>query len=414
MSKWRSSAHTDGSQRPERDTDLDLYSDTMIHIPTPGDHYSPATGSAIMTIIYELARVHQADGGRTQVIVSRGTRHDYPVGQCIEVDATVPPRKWQKTIDIAAGRAGLSRRYSSAVYRPHVEAIPGDFEGPVFIHNNPAPLPMFRERLPKATLCLWAHNELFGTYRDGELQRVLEACDVFIGCSDFICRGVRQRCPNATTPIVTVHSGVDTHRFTPAVDRPPRDEPVVLFVGRMQPQKGPDLLIRAAIQMLEAGLNFRLRLVGSQGFDAGDPLSPFEQKLRDLARPLGDRVEFLPFTDRHRLPEVYRDADILCVPSNWDEPLGLVVLEGMASGLPTVASRRGGIPEIGGEAVRYFDTTDVAILADAVSIMVRDSQQRTNAGRAARSRAESLDWNACYRRLLQTLTNSRGEAFTAA
>ena len=53
----------------------------FIHLPTPGDHYSPATGSAIMTIIHEMARHHAARGGDTTVIVGDGTRHDYTEGR---------------------------------------------------------------------------------------------------------------------------------------------------------------------------------------------------------------------------------------------------------------------------------------------------------------------------------------------
>ena len=52
-----------------------------IHIPTPGDHYSPATGSALMTIIHHVAVCYAAQGGETMLIVNRGTRHDYQPGQ---------------------------------------------------------------------------------------------------------------------------------------------------------------------------------------------------------------------------------------------------------------------------------------------------------------------------------------------
>ncbi len=97
---------------------------THIHIPTPGDHYSPATGSAIMTIIYELARVHASRGGRTMIVVSRGTRHDYPVGECVEVAPTAPPAKWKKAVDVAAGRLGLIRPFGASAYGPANEAIP--------------------------------------------------------------------------------------------------------------------------------------------------------------------------------------------------------------------------------------------------------------------------------------------------
>src|SRR5207244_7648746 len=128
-----------------------------IHIPTPGDHYSAATGSAIMTIIFECARHHAARGGETQIVVGQGTRHDYPIGRCTEVNFSLanPPR-WQKLADVALGRAALPRRFGQSRYSPALEAIPADFPGPVLVHNNPVAMRMLRTHLPKAQLCLWA------------------------------------------------------------------------------------------------------------------------------------------------------------------------------------------------------------------------------------------------------------------
>lgn len=63
----------------------------ILHVPTPGEHYSPATGSRPMSIIYELAREHERRGGATSVVVAIGTRHDYPVGHVVGVPFCTAP-----------------------------------------------------------------------------------------------------------------------------------------------------------------------------------------------------------------------------------------------------------------------------------------------------------------------------------
>src|SRR5690349_21441465 len=113
------------------------FSQTFIHIPTPGDHYSPATGSAIPTIIYEISRWHDRAGGTTHILVGKGTRHDYPIGECVEVDFTAPPGKPQKAMDAILGKLGVGRPFGAAAYRPASKAIPQHFDGPIFLHNSP-------------------------------------------------------------------------------------------------------------------------------------------------------------------------------------------------------------------------------------------------------------------------------------
>src|SRR4051794_10115216 len=114
-----------------------------MHVPTPGDHYSPATGSAVMTIIHELARNH-LPSGETRIIVGHNTRHDYPTGTCVEVTypSPLPPR--HKLADALAGKIGLSRPFVGRLYRPACGAVPDGFDGPLFVHNAPGALPHFR------------------------------------------------------------------------------------------------------------------------------------------------------------------------------------------------------------------------------------------------------------------------------
>src|SRR5919198_3040189 len=216
-----------------------------IHVPTPGDHYSPATGSAIMTIIYELSREHQAAGGRTRIVVGRGTRHDYAVGECVEVDFHGLPTKREKLLDAALGALGFTRPFVTATYEPASEAIEVEFEGFVLLHNNPAPLRAFKEWRPRARFGLYANNALFRTYGRREVRRTLDNADFVICVSNFLAEDVARRLGRGLEKIQVVHNGVDVQRFRPVALRTELEELIVLFVGRVIPEKGADLLLRA-------------------------------------------------------------------------------------------------------------------------------------------------------------------------
>jgi glycosyltransferase involved in cell wall biosynthesis len=381
-----------------------------VHIPTPGDHYSPATGSALMTIIYELAREHERHGGRTRIVVGRGTRHDYPVGVPVEVDFPPLLSQRRKGADAVLGRLGLPRRFGPALYKPALRAVERDFDGALFVHNNPAPIPMLRRHSPGARLCLYLNNVVFRAYAPLEIRRILDAVDVAVCVSDFIANDLASRSGGSRDKLAVVHNGVDIARFASVAGDSPAGEPVVLFLGRVVPEKGPDLLLRAACELAGRTRPFRIRIVGSSGFSASDPLSDYERELRRIAEPLGGRVEFRPFTDRAGILAEYAQASIFCVPSNWDDPCPLTLLEGLACGLPTVASTRGGIPEAAGDAALYFHPPDVDELAERLGQLLDNEQARGAWGARARARAEALSWSNQYLALRAALGGAGGSA----
>lgn len=370
--------------------------DHFLQIPTPGDHYSFTTGSAIMTLIYELARKHAAAGGQSTIVVGSGTRHDYPVGECIEVGFKGLPSGWRKAVDIALGRAGLPRIMSNAAYAPAREAIDPEFEGHIFLQNAPGPIGMIKSHAPKARVYLHAHNTLFKTYSDREVADTVAAADLIICNCEFLANEIAPRLHGRNSSKIRIfHNGVDTERFTPMPEM--RDPEVVniLFVARMVPEKGADLLIKAA-NKLTTKRKYKITIVGNQGFSATDPLSPYEIELRKLAAPLGDKIAFMPFIDRHQILPVYQAADIFCAPSNWNEPCTLTIPEAMSCGTPTIASRKGGIPEIAGDAVLYFDPPNTDQLAEQLTYLIDDDKARHDWGLSSRARAESLDWAIRY------------------
>jgi glycosyltransferase involved in cell wall biosynthesis len=371
-----------------------------VHIPTPGDHYSPSTGSATMTVIYELSREHRAAGGETRIVVGRGTRHDYPVSDCVEVDFHGLPTKRQKLTDAVLGRLGRTRRFVAAAYEPAVEAIESDFDGPVLVHNSPGALRVFKERRPGARSGLYVHNTLFRTFGPHELQRTIAGTDFVVCVSNFLAEDLLLRLGRPYEKLSVVPNGVDLARFRAVSPREDREEPVVLFVGRVIPQKGPDILIRAAQKLFGAKRRFRVRIVGSSGFSAADPLSSYERHLRKLAEPIREAVDFQPFVDREKIIGEYGRSSIFCAPSNCDEGHSLTVPEALACGLPTIAARRGGIPEAGGDAVLYFRPPSIDELADQLAYLIDEPSARAEWGRRARERAEvALGWDKQYEKL---------------
>ncbi len=270
------------------------------------------------------------------------------------------------------------------------------------VHNAAGPLRLFARCRPSARVCLYAHNSLFRTFGRREAARTVAAAHRVICDSHFLADELRARLRRPADNIAVVHNGVDTERFAP-VPAPDDGPPVVLFVGRVIPEKGPDLLLRAAARIAADARSFRVRVVGSSGFAATDPLTPYERELRRLAAPIADCVEFQPFTDRASVVDEYRRASVFCVPSNWDEPCSLTLPEGLACGLPVVASARGGMPEIGGDAVLWFKPPDVEGLAEHLAYLLDDPQARADWGARARRQGERLSWGHQYERFARAL-----------
>ena len=124
----------------------------------------------------------------------------------------------------------------------------------------------------------------------------------------------------------------DLQRFNDLVQRPGGRERVFLFSGSLINRKGVDLLARAFVRLAREVSNVRLRIVGD---------GELRESLAQTLRAVSERVEFAGFREWDELPGEYGRADMLCVPSRYDG-WGLVVPEGLASGLPVIATDRMG------------------------------------------------------------------------
>lgn len=209
--------------------------------------------------------------------------------------------------------------------------------------------------------------------------------------------------------IDVIHPGVDLSVFTPG-DRGaaraalglPAGDRIVAFIGRIQPLKAPDVLLRAAALLPD------VRVVVAGG-PSGSGLAAPDSLVR-LAGELGitDRVVFLPPQSRERLVEVYRAADLVAVPS-YSESFGLVAVEAQACGTPVIAAAVGGLPVAvaDGRSGALVDGHDPDRWARSIAAVLAADAPALS--RAAVAHAAGFSWEHTADALLNSYSRAIGE-----
>ena len=211
-----------------------------------------------------------------------------------------------------------------------------------------------------------------------------------------------------------VPPGVDLELFTPgdgAAARArvglPRNAHVLLFVGRIQPLKAPDVLLRAAAVLLARRPELRQSLVvavlgGPSGSGVGKP-----RALQELAQQLGidAQVRIVPPVDRVTVAQRYRAADLVAVPS-YSESFGLVAVEAQACGTPVVAAAVGGLPFAVGDSGLLIDGHESADWSAGLEGLLDDPGRREMLSRKAVGHASQFSWERTTDRLLEVYTES--------
>ena len=192
-----------------------------------------------------------------------------------------------------------------------------------------------------------------------------------------------------------VPCGVDLSLFKPLDVQESRKrlglngEKVIVYVGRIEPIKGLELLLQSAA-IMESKDSLKVLVIGGDLTREGEA-----QRLRDMAQELGiDNItEFVGTVDQRLLPLYYNAADVCVVPSYF-ESFGLVALEALACGTPVVASRVGGLPTViqHGRTGYLMSWRCPEPLADSLEMILSSTGLQKSMSLAARERAQGMGW----------------------
>ncbi len=232
-----------------------------------------------------------------------------------------------------------------------------------------------------------------------------------INCADAICvscveeeEQFRHHYGDPNGRIEIVAPGVEHAFFAPGDQSGARaaigldpDVPIILFVGRIQPLKGPDVAIRALAALDRADAQL-LIVGGSSGTQGDGEVERAHQLVDELG--LHDQVRFVEPQPHHILSTYYRAADVVIVPSR-SESFGLVALEAAACGVPVVASAVGGLQSLvdDGDTGYLIDERDPRRFAVAIARILDDPVLATSMSMAAAERAKRYTWSFAAARL---------------
>lgn len=243
------------------------------------------------------------------------------------------------------------------------------------------------------------------------MQGLMQSAAVIVAVSEWTrdqCLGLlgELRVDASRVPVEVVSLGADPDTFRPGIDATPLrsrlgmvDGTWLLTVGGSAPHKGVDTVLRALAQLREAHPGLRYAVAGA---------GSHTEALRRLAdaHGVGDRVQFIPDVTDADLPALFNAADIYVGVSRREgrsvEGFGIAIAEAAASGLPVIAGRSGGIPEMirDGTTGLLVDPERVGPLAEAIERLVGDAGLARALGDAARSAVvDHFNWDRAVREL---------------
>jgi UDP-glucose:(glucosyl)LPS alpha-1,2-glucosyltransferase len=341
-------------------------------LPPRGD-FSPAAAGAIGLVVHRLARA--CGSGFAPVVV--GPASPLPLFPDVAFHPVRPP--WWLP-------ASLAKRYAISVRGFLRRLSPALIE----VHNRPDVALFLARHLPATPIILFLHNDprtMRGAGTPAERQRLLDRLARVVTVSAFL-RGLLLEGLADTRRAVVLPNPIECAVLPTPLPVHER-EPVILFAGRVVADKGADTFVAAVALALPRLPGWRAEIYGGDRFGPASPETPYLALLRRRATTAGITLHgYRPHAD---VAAAMARAAIVVVPSRWAEPFGLAAVEALAAGAALIATRRGALPEVAGEAAWYAEPSDPAALAAAIASLATDPAARAALGAAGRARAQELD-----------------------
>lgn len=265
----------------------------------------------------------------------------------------------------------------------------------IILENSPGHAYKLSQRGFK-NLILHLHNDLLNSntrYHDEIFNGNIKILTV----SNYIKERVSSIQP--CDKIQTVYNGIDLKHFSSKSHSPisrknmgfSEKDFIMIYSGRINNEKGISELIDALL-LLKNFPKIKLLIIGGTFFNNTDHDDKFVCALKEKAKRVEDKITFTGFIPYHNVPNYLQLADIAIIPSMWDEPFGLTVVEAMAMGLPLIATKSGGIPEICEDVATIVDREHIVDnLVKATLDLYQHPEKRLQMSKASINRAKDFD-----------------------
>jgi len=211
----------------------------------------------------------------------------------------------------------------------------------VHVHQRPELVIGYRYFKNNSAAVIFHVNSHPNSWIGKRFERAIKIPDLIISASKFIQKSLIDKFSFLAGKVEVLYNGVDSVMFKPSIKKLKRGKNdkrfVVFFAGNIWKEKGFDILVESAKELLSEEIYYVI---------AGD-FDPTSNALHEeFRRKTPENVEYLGCVKHNVLPAYYSDADVTVVPSKWEDPCPLVVMESMACGTPVIGSKVGGIPEL--------------------------------------------------------------------
>jgi glycosyltransferase involved in cell wall biosynthesis len=371
-------------------------SDSIFLVNNSRETFTSDRSGAIATCLWELCRAADRVGTRPYVISRGGDGSPYGWTETIWVPRAEPLGRIRGTgARVRRRLTGWARPDQLAYAKQVVAAVRQRQPQLIVVNNDPEVAVYLRRTLPHLRVLHWFHN-LEVTSDRFRRRVVLDPGLRLAAVSDYLARAVETVYGLDTFRLATARNGVDSSRIQPGAAS--SGAPTIGFLGRLAIEKGIDVLLDSCALLSDRGARFSVELIGDTnwGFSDGGPYAQTVAAGIEKLERAGVSVNRVGHVARDAIPDALARIDIQVVPSRWDDPMPLTVLEGMAAGRAIVASSCGGIPEVLWGVGRMVPRDDPEALAEVLQELLEDDAEQVRLGAAARTRAENLTWDATW------------------
>ncbi|MEW4241089.1 glycosyltransferase family 4 protein [Priestia megaterium] len=293
--------------------------------------------------------------------------------------------KKEKKLNVAnkfLGKLGMKKFISPYVVNAVKELKKKKYDW-IIVENRPHYVGIIKRNVKEAKIALHLHNDTLNEEISSS-ESILRSCDKVLSVSNYINSRVREvaKTKKDFNKAVVLENKIDIEKFKEQKNHNvlrekydiSSEEVILLYHGRVMYEKGVLELVKAFVKAFERNKLLRLVIIGEVNDEK------YKEKLNiEISKVPMNKVLMLGYIDYHKLPKYIGDTDIIILPSLWNEPFGLTIIESMAMRKPVISTNMGAIPEILSNncgIVVEKDENLVTNLANEILELARDTKKR--------------------------------------